>query len=137
MDTAMVLIVDDEPEVRDVLRDILENDGYTVVAVENGRAALEEAKRRNFDIAVIDYILPPPYSGLALIRVLCEQDPQLLSILITGYPTSELAELASREKVFRYITKPIHKSWLCSTVASALWVKHVREYKESTRKASE
>ena len=107
MKSSEVLVIDDEPQVRDVLRDILENDGYTVVAVGDGKTALEQIQQRNFDIAIVDYILPPPHTGLALIRRLREQNPEVVPILITGYPTSELAELASQEKVFRYITKPI------------------------------
>ena len=120
--------------MRNVLRDILENDGCAVVAVGDGKTALEEIQQRNFDIAIVDYVLPPPHTGLALIRRLREQDPEIVPILITGYHISELAELASHEKVFRYITKPIDRSWLCSCVASALWIKGLKGIRDSSNR---
>ncbi len=64
MNHGTVLIVDDEPKVRDVLQDIIESDGFTVV-VGSGKVALDEDDVRNFNIGIDDYFLPS-ITGLGL-----------------------------------------------------------------------
>ncbi len=130
-----VLIVDDDPGVRDILRDILKSEGYTVAVVGNGTAAFKEAERRNFNVAVVDYFLPPT-TGLGLIRRLLRQTPEIVPILITGYPTEELAGLASRYSIFDYIAKPIDSHRLCTAIANALKTKKPTEQKAKSKTIS-
>lgn len=119
MNKLKVLIVDDETMVRDVLYDILDNEGYEVTAVANAVAALKSGAENNFDLLLTD-IKMPAMNGLELIRRFRETNPQIVPVLITGYPDLETVTAAIQQGAYDYIVKPIDKKVLCSAVANAL-----------------
>jgi CheY-like chemotaxis protein len=80
-----VLLVDDEPEVAMMLRDVLSTDGYEVVIVRNGADALDILRMRHFDVILCD-IRMPKLDGPGLLRVLQARHPEMARklILMTG-----------------------------------------------------
>ncbi len=68
-DTASILVVDDDPDVRQWLEDLLTRDGHLVVAAASGRAALRRSTAREFDLAVVDLQLPD-MAGLEVLTAL-------------------------------------------------------------------
>jgi DNA-binding NtrC family response regulator len=99
------LIVDDNEEIRNTLSSILENNGYSVDAVENGKKAINICKKVSFDVALIDYILPD-VKGTDLLHKMKEIQPKMVKIIITGHPSIENAAKSVNEKADGYVIKP-------------------------------
>jgi len=114
-----ILIVDDEPGVRGMLHDLLEDEDYNVTAVGSTREALQVVDQTDFDVALVDIMLPPD-TGLVLIRNLRLRKPNIVPIVITGHSNAELANLAFKEHAFDYISKPVERTRLLNAVAKAI-----------------
>ena len=101
-----VLIVDDEPIVRESIRDWLEDAGYQVSTAESGEEALEMVQKQDFSIVLLDVRLP----GMTGVRVLQEMKAiksNIKAILITAYPTTEMAVEAMKSGAVDYLVKPV------------------------------
>jgi PAS domain S-box-containing protein len=107
VDTAdTILLVDDEPVVRDLIAAVLEPDGYRIVSASTAAEALSRAAALdNLGAALVDKNLPDE-SGLDLIRRLRELQPQCESIIITGFASVSSAIEAMKVGAFDYILKP-------------------------------
>ena len=99
------LIVDDNEDIRNMLTSVLEDKGYSIEAVENGKKAINICKKVSFDVALIDVILPD-VKGTDLLPMLQEIQPKMVKIIITGYPSIENAAKSVNEKADGYIIKP-------------------------------
>lgn len=100
-----VLIVDDEPLVRRLMRELFEDSGCELIEAANAAAGRAEAARTVPDVVLVDKNLPDG-SGLDLIRALKADDPTLEIILITGYATLDSAIAAIEVGAFDYLVKP-------------------------------
>jgi len=114
-----ILIVDDEKIIRDSFSRVLMKEGYSVEAVESGRLALEKVAAEPFDIILLDLKMPG-LDGLETLRELKERDPDLVSIMITGYPTIESAVKAIKSGAYDYLTKPCSPDELRIVVGRAV-----------------
>jgi len=103
---AHILVVDDEPIIRDSLAEFLEQEGFAVVACGSAEDALRATAARSFDIALCDVQLPG-IDGLELLDRLLKISPQTLVLLITAYGTVESAVLAFQRGAHDYLMKPI------------------------------
>lgn len=101
-----ILIVDDEPIVRESLRDWLKDAGYQVATAETGEEALEMMKDRDFGVVILDVRLPGK-TGIRVLREVKALKPEIKSIIITAYPTVELADEAKQLGAVDYLIKPI------------------------------
>ena len=102
-----LLLVDDEPLIRESLYEILRMEGYVVQTTETGEKALDLIDRSHFDVVVTDFKLPR-MSGLDLLKELKKRHPKTETIVITGYGSIESAVEAMKMGAFDYITKPIN-----------------------------
>ena len=100
-----ILIVDDEVNIRKTLSYCLADEGHTVIAVSNPADAVEEAKRRSFDLAFLDLKLGEE-DGMELIPVLLSDSPWTKIVVITAHATVESAVEAMRRGATDYIAKP-------------------------------
>jgi DNA-binding NtrC family response regulator len=114
-----VLVVDDDDGVRKVLSSILSEKGYLVVAVNNGKQALNALEKEYFDVALVDVELPD-IKGTELLRRLKEKQPRMIKIIITGFPTLENAIKAVNEGADGYILKPFDAEKLLKTIRKHL-----------------
>lgn len=114
-----ILIVDDEALVREMMRDMLDEEGYSTVAVESGKSALRIAQEANFDLLLAD-IRMPGMDGLELVQQLRQRSPGIVPILVTGYASVATARKAIQEGVYDYIVKPFDRSELTAAVEGAL-----------------
>ena len=80
-----VLIVDDEPIVRESIRDWLKDAGYQVATAESGEEALEMIEKQDFSVMVVDIRLPGQ-TGIMVLEEVKAQRPWIKSIIITAYP---------------------------------------------------
>jgi DNA-binding response OmpR family regulator len=102
---AKILIVDDEESIRFFLKELLERDGYAVVAVDSGELALKYIGREEFDLALIDLKMRG-ISGTDVLKVLHAQAPDTVVIMLTGHGSLESAVEALRQGAHDYLFKP-------------------------------
>jgi two-component system, NtrC family, response regulator AlgB len=100
-----VLIVDDEVNIRKTLAYCLSAEGHTVISVSNPADALEEARRRSFDLAFVDLKLGEE-DGMELIPALLSDSPWTKIAVITGHASITSAVDAMRQGAIDYIAKP-------------------------------
>ncbi|MBI3291304.1 MAG: response regulator, partial [Elusimicrobia bacterium] len=100
-----ILIVDDEEASRELCRDFLEADGYTLQVAEGGEAALRLLEPSPCPLVITDLNMPQ-MNGLELLRVIKQRYPDTEVILITAYGEIKTAVEAMRDGAFDYITKP-------------------------------
>ena len=101
-----ILIVDDEPIVRESIRDWLKDAGYQVATAESGEEALKMMETQDFSILVLDVRLPGK-TGIQILKEVKALKPQIKSIVITAYPSAELAVEAMKLGAVDYLIKPI------------------------------
>ncbi len=105
MTSAHVLIADDEDSIRFVLREILEEEGCSVVEADNGDAALELLTSGKFHIAFLDIRMPGP-SGLELLDQVRASGASTAIVIMTAQNTFENAVDAMKRGALDYLTKP-------------------------------
>ncbi|MEJ2059881.1 MAG: sigma-54 dependent transcriptional regulator [Gammaproteobacteria bacterium] len=120
MSHGQILVVDDEPDIRDLLRDILEDEGYTVRVAEDARAAQQACRQQRPQLILLD-IWMPGMDGLALLRE-WQGGGGLPApvIILSGHGTIETAVEATRLGAWDFIEKPISLAKLLVTVERAL-----------------
>ena len=114
-----ILIVDDETGVRDMLSSVLNDEGYSVEAVENGKKAIKACEKSPFDVALIDIELPD-MKGTELLNRLRKMQPKMIRIIITGHPSIENAMKAVNERADGYLLKPFEVTDLLKMIARLL-----------------
>jgi len=100
-----ILIVDDERGMRDLLSIMLRNDGYRVDQAESSSRARELLSRGSYDLVISDIAMPDG-SGVDLLRIAKETQPDTIVILITAYASTESAIEALKLGAYDYIIKP-------------------------------
>ncbi len=101
-----ILIVDDEPLIRKSLFEILKMQGFRCQMATNAKEAIEAIHKQAFNIVITDMKLPE-MSGIALLKKIKQDRPDIEVIVITGYGSIETAVEAMKLKAFDYIIKPI------------------------------
>lgn len=114
-----VLVVDDEPVVRDGIRLLLGAAGLRAAAVASAEAALAHPATANCRLLLCDLMLPDS-SGLEVLRQLRAARPGLPVVMITGYATSENTARALEAGVTGFLPKPFTESELLAVVRRAL-----------------
>ena len=114
-----ILIVDDEPIVRESIRDWLKDAGYQVATAETGEQALEMVQQEDFGVVILDVRLPGR-TGLTVLKELKATKPNINAIVITAYPTTEMSLEAMRLGAVDYLVKPIAPDDLERLIREAL-----------------
>ncbi|MES9924256.1 MAG: sigma-54 dependent transcriptional regulator [Candidatus Thiodiazotropha endolucinida] len=117
MSLATVLIVEDDPALREALSDTLELAGYPICVAEEGGAAINLLQQRSVGMVVSD-VQMHPMDGHTLLRKIRERYPDLPVLLMTAYGTIEKAVMAMHDGAVDYLTKPFEAEVLVSKVAS-------------------
>lgn len=102
-----ILVVDDEPIVRESIRDWLKDAGYNVITAETGEEALKLLDKHDISVLVIDVRLPGR-TGISVLKDVKVKKPEIKSIVITAYPSEELSEEAKKQGAVDYLVKPIN-----------------------------
>ena len=101
-----ILIVDDEPIVRESIRDWLKDAGYRVATAESGEEALGLIEKQDFSVIIMDVRLPGK-TGVTVLKEVKALKPGIKSIIITAYPSAEMVAEAKKLGVVDYLIKPI------------------------------
>jgi len=102
-----ILIVDDEPSMREMLRIVLRRDGYDVTVAANGTQAIEILQRERVDFLLSD-IRMPDVSGVDVLRVAKESNRDLVAFMMTAFASTDTAVEAMRLGAADYFTKPFN-----------------------------
>jgi len=124
-----VLVIDDEPVVRDAVRRVLEADGLRVATAEDAGAGLQHPGLATCRLVLCDLMLPDR-SGVEVLRELAVRHAGLPVVLITGYATPDLAQRAQDVGAAGFLAKPFEASELIECVRRAL-ARPVRRKEES------
>ncbi len=124
-----ILVVDDEKSIRYTFEVFLSQEGFDVQTAENVGKAIELIKKDSFDVVISDIIMPKG-TGIELLQKLKEINPDIPLIIMTGEPTVDTASVSVKHNAFEYITKPIDKSTLLSSVKRAVAYKNLLDSKK-------
>src|SRR4051794_23526272 len=114
----LILIVDDERDIRRILREMLLLEGHEVAEAANGAEALERLRGASFDLVVTD-VRMPSLGGMELLRRVREVSPSTEVIVATAYAELETAIECMRAGAFDLLRKPFNLQELFSCVARA------------------
>ena len=120
MSQAKILVVDDEPDIRQLVQEILEDEGYTVQVAKDGESARLVYAQQKPDLVLLD-IWMPDVDGITLLKewsVAGKLDSQV--VVMSGHGTLETAEEATRLGAFDFVQKPLSLAKLLATVHKAL-----------------
>jgi DNA-binding NtrC family response regulator len=115
-----VMVVDDRPEMRTLIRQILELAGYTIVEAENGRAAVALLGRQPAHLMVLDMMLEPSFDGLDCYRAATAIRPGQKAIIVSGLADMGRVAEAQRIGAGRFIEKPFTAECLLRAVREEL-----------------
>jgi two-component system nitrogen regulation response regulator NtrX len=120
MNPGYILVVDDEPDIRRLVQEILEDEHYKVVTAENAKAAREAVRKQRPDLVLLD-IWMPDTDGISLLREWSQSgNLEMPVIMISGHGTVETAVEATRLGAYDFIEKPLSMGKLLVTVERAL-----------------
>jgi DNA-binding response OmpR family regulator len=114
-----ILIVDDEPVARQSLTDILKLEGYSVMSLPNGQAAVEHVRTHPVDLMIVDMRMPG-MSGLEVVQVVNQVSPETEVILLTAYGSTDTAIQALRLRIHDYLLKPASPAQVIQSVKKGL-----------------
>jgi two-component system chemotaxis response regulator CheY len=118
-----ILVVDDEPDIRRVVRMALEKLNYYVIEAEDGQQAitlLNEGEHPMVIDVIITDIRMPNINGIETMDYLQREYPSVPLIVLTGFPDLDLAMQLMKQGVTDYLVKPVEQEKLASAVANAL-----------------
>jgi PAS domain S-box-containing protein len=120
-----ILVVDDEPDLRNVLVESLQIYGYEVVGCGSASKALAKLRERDFDLLLTDLMMPE-MDGIALLKAALEIDPHLVGIMVTGQGTIQTAVDAMQSGAFDYVLKPFRMQTLLPVLTRAMNLRHLK-----------
>jgi DNA-binding NtrC family response regulator len=99
-----ILVVDNEKDILNVLKDVLGILGYSTELVKNGQEALSIFEKDRFSLVITDMVMPD-IDGLTLMKKIKEEDPSIPVVIITGFG-SQMVDEAMRAGADGFIEKP-------------------------------
>jgi DNA-binding NtrC family response regulator len=137
---AAILLIDDEKSIRNVLRDILQHEGYRIEEAADGEQGLQKLAAQPFDLVLCD-IKMPKMDGLEVLQQIMQLQPDVPVIMISGHGTIETAVDAVKKGAFDFIAKPPDLNRLLITIRNALdkntLVKETRVLKKKVQRVQE
>lgn len=127
-----ILVVDDEPQIRRILKLLLLDNGFEVMEAQSGEQALAVAEKFRPDIGLLD-INMPGMDGLSTLRALIESHNNLDCIMMTAYGTIRSAVEAMKSGAYDYLTKPFDNDELLLVISRALKLRSLSREVEELR----
>lgn len=114
-----ILVVDDELPVCKNIASTLDSEKYEVDTALSGEEALQKESQKPFDLFIVDLMLPG-INGIELLQMIKENRPEVMVIIITGYPSIKTAVQSIKLGAFDYLPKPFTPNDIRNVVARAL-----------------
>ncbi len=132
---ATILVIDDEPGIRSTVRDILEDEGHTVIVAEDAIVGLEAMDIQRPDLAVLDVWLPR-MGGLDALAEMKRRRPEMEILIVSGHGTIDMAVRALKLGAFDFIEKPLSMDRMLTAVRNALEIGELRRENRDLKRAS-
>lgn len=129
-----VLIVDDEPGIRDTLRGVLEDEGFAVETAPTGEACLKAAATEHFACILLDIWLGKGIDGLETLKRLREDGNDAAVVMISGHGNIETAVKSTKLGAFDFIEKPLSLDRTVLTVKNAIRQRELERTNEQLQK---
>jgi len=127
MSAPYILVVDDEPDIRNLVREILEDEGFEVNAADGGESARKACRTRRPDLVLLD-IWMPDVDGITLLKEWAENSELPFPVIVmSGHGTVETAVEATRLGAYDFLEKPLSLAKLLLTVERALEAEKLRK----------
>jgi len=120
-----IIVVDDEPELKNILVKALSGQGFEVTGCSSGQQALAELRQKEFDLLLTDLMMPE-MDGIALLEAALKVDPHLIGIMMTGQGTIQTAVDAMKAGAFDYVLKPFRLQTLLPVLTRAINTRRLR-----------
>ena len=132
---ARILVVDDDENIRNTMKAILEDEGYIVDLAATGKEAIKKTEETAYNVALLDIRLPD-MEGVDLLKLMKDAVPRTRKIMVTGYPSMQNAISALNKSADSYLIKPVNIEKLLETVKEQLLLQE-KEREFSEQKVSE
>ena len=114
-----ILVVDDDPEIREGVADVLRQAGYDVDEAKDGKKAIKCIETGSYDLVLTDLNLPK-VDGMKVLRHVLDESPDTICIILTGFGTIKGSVEAIKMGAFDYISKPVKSDEIVIVVEKAL-----------------
>ena len=114
-----ILIVDDEHSIRELCKELLEEEGYKTTLAVDGQDALDKMDFEVYDLFIIDMAMPR-LGGFELMKLIKRKQPLAVIVVLTGFSSIEGAVKAVHAGAFQYLSKPINADELFEVVKAGL-----------------
>ena len=132
---ATILVIDDEPGIRSTVRDILEDEGHSVLVAGDAVVGLEEMDAHRPDLAVLDIWLPR-MGGLDALAEMKKRRPEMEILVVSGHGTIDMAVRALKLGAFDFIEKPLSMDRLLTAARNALEIGELRRENRDLKRAA-
>lgn len=129
---ARILVIDDDPAYRTILRGFIEEKGHTVIEAEGANAGLKVFLQEKIDLVISDLMMPEK-SGMELLQEIRDIQADALVIMVTGYPTVETATAAMKAGAYDFLVKPVEIDQLAAVMRRALSTVELRSNLSTVR----
>jgi len=114
-----IIIIEDDRAIIKSLKEILELEGYEVDTAINGEEGIRKCRNKQFVLALLDIRLPG-MNGTEVLEVLHKEFPEMIKIMITGYPSLENAVASLRSGADAYLMKPVNPLILLKVISDKI-----------------
>lgn len=121
-----ILVIDDDPSIRNMLAIVLKKSGFEVTCTESGKTALEKLKKESFDLVISD-IKMPDISGIDLLKKIKVISPEIPVIMITAFASANDAVEAMKLGAEDYVTKPFSLDELKIIIDRAIYKTNIEK----------
>lgn len=134
----VILIVDDQADIRQLLSGVLSDEGYEAIAVETGEQALDKIKTHRPNVVLLDvWLANPRFDGVYFLDLIKQTDPSLPVIMISGHGTVETAVSSLKKGAYDFIEKPFKTDRLLATISRAIEFSVLRKELDHLREVME
>lgn len=126
MARAKILVIDDEPGIRYVIREVLEEEGFYIDEASDGEEALKKLANSAYDLAIVDLVMPH-MDGFEFLNKARDIQPDLITVIITAHGSQSVALRAIQEGAYDYFTKPFDNEELRIVVRRVLEKRRLEE----------
>jgi two-component system, NtrC family, nitrogen regulation response regulator NtrX len=127
-----ILIIDDEPEIRTVLKDVLVDESYSVLLAGDGIEGLDLVDKEPIDAVILDVWLPN-MGGIDVLKAIKEKNTDIEVIIISGHANINLAVKAVKMGAFDFLEKPLSLEKIITVVGNAVRMKSLRKENRDLR----
>jgi two-component system sensor histidine kinase/response regulator len=121
-----LLLIEDEPRLRDNLQILLQNEGYCVTTAQNGAEGIKYLRKQTFDLVITDLVMPE-VDGFQVLEYLKAYAPETVVVVMTAYVSAGSAIDALRKGAYDYLSKPFEFDLMKATIERALEKAHLQK----------